>query len=178
VIKAFKVVEGGVFKEKELEDLLMAPSKIPGVSGTRCLQDNVSDIKAQAAANHRGSQLIHSLIADYGLDVVQFYSKSPGVFQCALFCSSNSFKVEETIRAAELAVRDMLKKIFRSTDGKPLEGVDYMDDGTAIQLKVTIDETTGGAIFDFAGTGPEVYGMCSPVPGGCWQTKRASLIWK
>lgn len=53
----------------------MAPGKIPGVSGTRCLRDNISDIKAQAAANHRGSQLIHGLIADYGLKVVQFYSK-------------------------------------------------------------------------------------------------------
>lgn len=76
VIKAFKVIEGGVFKEKELIDLLMAPGKLPGVSGTRCLRDNISDIKAQAAANHRGSQLIHGLIADYGLEVVQFYSKS------------------------------------------------------------------------------------------------------
>jgi hypothetical protein len=57
--------------------MLMAPGKIPGVSGTRCLRDNISDIKAQAAANHRGSQLIHGLIADYGLKVVQFYSKVP-----------------------------------------------------------------------------------------------------
>ena len=75
VIKAFKVVEGGVFKEKELIDLLMAPAKTPGCQGTRCLRDNISDIKAQAAANHRGSQLIHALIEDYGLQVVQFYSK-------------------------------------------------------------------------------------------------------
>lgn len=74
VIKAFKVVKGGRFNEEELVELLMAPSKIPGCKGTRCLKDNVSDIKAQAAANHRGSQLIHGLIDDYGLDVVQFYS--------------------------------------------------------------------------------------------------------
>lgn len=75
VIKAFKVVEGGKFKEEELTDLLMAPAKTPGCQGTRCLRDNISDIKAQAAANHRGSQLIHGLIADYGLEVVQFYSE-------------------------------------------------------------------------------------------------------
>ncbi|KAI4596365.1 hypothetical protein KJ359_005494 [Pestalotiopsis sp. 9143b] len=139
VIKSFKVIEGGVFKEEELIDLLMAPGKIPGVSGTRCLRDNISDIKAQAAANHRGSQLIHGLIADYGLKVVQFY-------------------MGEIIGAAELAVRDMLKRIYTSTNGKPLEAVDYMDDGTPIQLKVTIDSATGGAAFDFAGTGPEAYG--------------------
>lgn len=70
------MIENGIFKEDELVDLLLAPGKIPGVSGTRCLRDNISDIKAQAAANHRGSQLIHSLIADYGLKVVQFYSKA------------------------------------------------------------------------------------------------------
>ncbi|KAH8678956.1 Hydantoinase B/oxoprolinase-domain-containing protein [Tricladium varicosporioides] len=139
VIKSFKVVEGGIFKDKELVDLLMAPAQIPGCQGTRCLQDNISDIKAQAAANHRGSQLIHSLIADYGLDTVQLY-------------------MEEIQRAAELAVRDMLKTIYHTTNGKPLEAIDFMDDGTPIQLKVTIDPSTGGAIFDFEGTGPEAYG--------------------
>ncbi|KAK9776849.1 putative Aspartate aminotransferase [Seiridium cardinale] len=139
VIRSFKVIEGGVFKEQELTDLLMAPGKIPGVSGTRCLRDNISDIKAQAAANHRGSQLIHGLIADYGLEVVQFY-------------------MGEIIGAAELAVRDMLKRIYKQTNGKPLRAVDFMDDGTPIELCVTIDEKTGGATFDFEGTGPEAYG--------------------
>jgi 5-oxoprolinase (ATP-hydrolysing) len=76
VIKAFKVVENGEFKEQDLTELLMAPANSPGCQGTRCLRDNISDIKAQAAANHRGSQLIHSLIDDYGLETVQFYSKS------------------------------------------------------------------------------------------------------
>ena len=75
VFKAFKVVEDGAFKEEELTELLMAPGQSPGCRGTRCLKDNISDIKAQAAANHRGGQLIHSLIKDYGLDVVQFYSE-------------------------------------------------------------------------------------------------------
>ncbi|KAF7562887.1 hypothetical protein G7046_g1243 [Stylonectria norvegica] len=139
VIKAFKVVEGGEFKEAELVELLMASSKLPGCQGTRCLKDNISDIKAQAAANYRGSQLIHSLIVDYGLEVVQFY-------------------MGEIQGAAERAVRDMLKTIYKSTNGVPLESIDFMDDGTPIQLKVTIDETTGGAIFDFEGTGPEAYG--------------------
>ncbi|KAH7140192.1 hydantoinase B/oxoprolinase [Dactylonectria estremocensis] len=139
VIKAFKVIEGGKFKEEELTELLMAPSKSPGCQGTRCLKDNISDIKAQAAANHRGSQLIHSLIEDYGLEVVQFY-------------------MEEIQGAAERAVRDMLRTIYKSTNGKPLEAVDYMDDGTPIQLRVSIDEASGGAVFDFEGTGPEAYG--------------------
>jgi 5-oxoprolinase (ATP-hydrolysing) len=33
-----------------------------------------------------------------------------------------------------------------------------MDDGTPIQLKISIDAEKGEAVFDFEGTGPEVYG--------------------
>ncbi|RFU32335.1 hypothetical protein B7463_g3957, partial [Scytalidium lignicola] len=139
VIKSFKVVEGGVFKEEKLIDLLMAPQHIDGCSGTRCLSDNISDIKAQVAANHKGSQLIHGLINNYGLEVVQFY-------------------MEEIQAAAEVAVRDMLRTVYSRTSGEPLYATDYMDDGTPIQLKVSIDPQTGGAIFDFNGTGTQVNG--------------------
>lgn len=52
----------------------------------------------------------------------------------------------------------MLKNISRMSGSKVLEAIDYMDDGTPIQLKVSIDETTGDATFDFEGTGPEAYG--------------------
>lgn len=69
--------------------------------------------------------------------------------------------MEEIQGAAELAVREMLKRIAKTTKGKPLEAVDYMDDGTPIQLKVDIDEKTGGAVFNFEGTGPEAYGTYS-----------------
>lgn len=159
VISAFKVIENGIFKEDELTELLMAPSKFPGCKGTRCLKDNISDIKAQAAANHRGSLLIHNLIDDYGLEAVQFYS-AQYLFSCVWHYSENvlTYTVDQIQGAAERAVRDMLRHIYRTTDGSPLKALDYMDDGTAIQLKVTIDENTGGAIFDFNGTGPEAYG--------------------
>lgn len=59
--------------------------------------------------------------------------------------------------SAELAVRNLLKNITKSK-GNILQAIDYMDDGTPICLKITIDETDGSAIFDFTGTGPEVYG--------------------
>lgn len=39
-----------------------------------------------------------------------------------------------------------------------------MDDGSEIRLAVTIDKRDGSAIFDFAGTGPEVYGNCNAPP--------------
>lgn len=139
VIESFKVIEGDEFQEEQLTALLMAPAAIDGCSGTRCLRDNISDIKAQAAANHRGAQLIHSLIRDYTLPTVLLY-------------------MEEIQSVAELAVRNMLKTIHNRVGGRTLTAIDYMDDGTPIQLQVSIDPVTGSAVFDFEGTGPEAYG--------------------
>lgn len=41
---------------------------------------------------------------------------------------------------------------------------DFLDDGTPIRLAVTIDRRTGSAVFDFAGTGPEIYGNLNAPP--------------
>lgn len=51
----------------------MAPGLIPGSSGTRNLHDNLSDLRAQVAANQKGIQLVNELIDLYGLEVVQAY---------------------------------------------------------------------------------------------------------
>lgn len=51
--KSFLLVHKGVLREKEVTEELMAPAKIPGCSGTRNLKDNLSDLKAQIAANHK-----------------------------------------------------------------------------------------------------------------------------
>lgn len=51
----------------------MAPAQYPDCSGTRNLHDNLSDLRAQVAANQRGSQLVEELIDSYGLAVVQAY---------------------------------------------------------------------------------------------------------
>ena len=54
-------------------EALMAPAQYPESSGTRNLHDNLSDLRAQVAANRRGSQLVGELIDSYGLAVVQAY---------------------------------------------------------------------------------------------------------
>lgn len=54
-------------------EALRAPGKISGCSGTRNLHDNLSDLRAQVAANQKGIQLVGELIGQYGLDVVQAY---------------------------------------------------------------------------------------------------------
>ena len=62
---------------------------------------------------------------------------------------------------AEQSVREMLKtfalKHRLDSAGKfTVNAIDYMDDGTPIRLRVTVDGATGDACFDFSGTGPEV----------------------
>lgn len=138
-IKSEKLVSEGRFDEKLITKLLLdEPAKFPDCSGTRCLADNLNDLKAQVAANKKGISLIKSLIEDYGEDVVQFYMRS---------IQSN----------AEISVRNLLKDVSKRFSGQDLSAVDYMDDGSPIKLKITIDADKGEAIFDFAGTGPEVY---------------------
>jgi len=42
-----------MFRSTALIEKLMEPGKYPGCSGTRNLHDNLSDLKAQVAANHK-----------------------------------------------------------------------------------------------------------------------------
>jgi len=138
-IEAEKLVSNGVFNEAMIvRHLLEDPAKYEGCSGTRCLQDNISDLKAQVAANVKGISLIKAMIHEYGLECVHRYM----------------YAIQAT---AEIAVRNLLKATYAKTNGQPLHAIDYMDDGTPINLTVTISPS-GDAVFDFIGTGPEVYG--------------------
>ncbi|CAG8509076.1 15482_t:CDS:2 [Funneliformis mosseae] len=139
-IKSFKLVSKGKFDYYGLVDILVnQPAKYPGCSGTRCLRDNVSDLKAQVAANLKGITLVKALIQEYGLDVVLAYM---------MYIRKN----------AEISVKELLKDVSRRIGCTVLKAIDFMDDGSPIQLKITIDEKEGTAEFDFSGTGPEVYG--------------------
>lgn len=72
VFDSFRFVRNGIFAEEELRKALCDdPAKQPGCSGTRCYEDNVTDIKAQVAANHTGIRLVRKLIEEYTMDVVQ-----------------------------------------------------------------------------------------------------------
>jgi 5-oxoprolinase (ATP-hydrolysing) len=55
-------VRDGVFQEAGISELLQAPGKLEGNFGTRNLQDNLSDLKAQVAANQKGANLMHELV--------------------------------------------------------------------------------------------------------------------
>ncbi|XP_071594695.1 5-oxoprolinase isoform X1 [Heliangelus exortis] len=141
VFISFKLVKDGVFQEEAVREALLAPGRVPGCSGSRTLGDNLSDLRAQVAANQKGIQLVTGLIRLHGLPAVQAYMAH--------------------IQAnAEVAVREMLRG-FAARWGREVEAEDSMDDGTPIRLRVQVDPQEGSAVFDFSGSGPEVYGNCN-----------------
>ncbi len=72
-----------MLQERGITNLLKAPAKAgKHISGTRALTDNLSDLKAQVAANNKGVQLVGELIQEYSLEVVQAYMQYIQV--CAL----------------------------------------------------------------------------------------------
>ena len=147
-IVAFKLVSRGAFQEEGISNLLNAPGETSGNYGTRNLCDNLSDLRAQVAANNRGAQLMAELVAEYGLEVVQAYMVH--IQDCA-----------------ERSVRDMLTKfsLRKGLDGiGKVSATDYLDDGTPISLTIEINRRDGSAIFDFEGTGREVYGNLNAPP--------------
>jgi 5-oxoprolinase (ATP-hydrolysing) len=139
-IRSEKLVSGSKFNEERVIELFYnEPAQYPGCSGTRCLADNINDLRAQVSANQKGISLIETLIEEYGEETVQFYM----------------INIQKN---AELCVRRLLKDVHKRFEGKHLEAIDHMDDGSPIQLKIKIDPEKGEAEFDFEGTGPEVYG--------------------
>ena len=109
-IKSEKLVSEGHFNEQRITELLYdEPAQYPGCSGTRCLSDNINDLKAQVASNQKGINLISTLMSDYGEEVVKFYMTN--------------------IQAnAEASVRSLLKYVHKRFEGQDLSAEEFMDD--------------------------------------------------
>jgi len=125
LIDNFLLVEEGRFREAETLALLTS-GKYP----CRNPQQNLADLAAQIAANETGVQEVRKMVAHFGLDVVQAYMRH---------VQDNA---EESVRR----VLDVLK------DGQftyPL------DNGSRIQVKITVDKTAREALIDFTGTSPQ-----------------------
>ncbi|KAI1343698.1 Hydantoinase B/oxoprolinase-domain-containing protein [Xylariaceae sp. FL0016] len=137
-IKSMKICSEGEFLEGDIRAAFDKAGNFPGCSATRRIADNLSDLKAQISSNQRGSLLLRKLCDEFTLPVVHTYMHG--------------------IQAnAEVAVRDFFKKIAKD-HSKPLTAVDFFDDGTPIRLAITIDPASGGATYDFSGTGPQSFG--------------------
>ncbi|KAJ6172219.1 5-oxoprolinase (ATP-hydrolyzing) [Penicillium chermesinum] len=143
-IRSFFLVRDGKFDEKGICDILLEPGTHEGCTGSRRLEDNISDLKAQIAANNKGSSLIQALMAEKGKRDVHFYMK----------------KIQEN---AEIAVRNYLKDVRRKHGNTPLAAVDSMDNGSIMRVSITIDED-GTGTFDFNGTTSEMLSNMNAPP--------------
>ncbi|KAI0018300.1 Hydantoinase B/oxoprolinase-domain-containing protein [Xylariomycetidae sp. FL0641] len=143
-IKSFFLVRDGQFDEDGIVALLLEPGKYPNCSGSRRLGDNLSDLKAQVAANTKGSNLIHALMDEYGKHVVLFYMR----------------KIQEN---AEISVRGYLKSAYKRFGAKPFKARDYLDNGSMMQVSITVDED-GFGTFDFTGTSCEMLSNMNAPP--------------
>ncbi|CAK7199350.1 hypothetical protein SEUCBS139899_002028 [Sporothrix eucalyptigena] len=144
-VKSIKIVSGGVFLEDEVRGLFLRVADHPGCSATRRLGDNISDLKAKISANQRGITLLQRLCDDFSRPVVHLYMRA----------------IQDN---AEVAVRALFRDLHRTTGGHTLRAIDWFDDGTPVQVAITIDGDSGTAVFDFAGTGAQTHGnMNMPV---------------
>ena len=135
-IDNFKLVDQGQFREDALADLLNG-AKYP----VRNLTQNVNDLKAQIAANEKGVAELRKMIVHFGEDVVQAYMAH----------------VQDN--AAE-SVRRVLDQL---PDG---QFTYELDQGSKIEVKVTIDRVKREATVDFTGTSeqrPDNFNAPQPV---------------
>jgi 5-oxoprolinase (ATP-hydrolysing) len=124
-IDNFKLVDRGKFREQALYDLL-TKAKYPA----RNPLQNVNDLKAQIAANEKGVQELHKMVALFTLPVVHAYMKH----------------VQDN---ADESVRRVLDRLH------DCEFSYEADHGNVIKVKITVDKKKREATVDFTGTSPQ-----------------------
>ncbi len=125
VIDNFKLVAGGVLREKEVRELL-ASGKFP----CRNVSDNMADLEAQIAANATGIREVHRMIETFGLEVVLAY-------------------MDHVQANAEASVRRVIGALTDCSFSYPL------DQGLEIKVSIRVDRENGEATIDFTGTSPQ-----------------------
>jgi 5-oxoprolinase (ATP-hydrolysing) len=93
-------------------------------------QQNLADLEAQLAANQTGAMELRRIVEQYGVETVQSYMQ----------------------HVQDYAERSVRRVIDRLQDGQ----FTYpMDDGSQIQVKITLDRQQRAAQIDFTGTSPQ-----------------------
>jgi 5-oxoprolinase (ATP-hydrolysing) len=122
LIDNFLLVDQGEFREPALRSLLTA-APYPA----RNVDQNIADLQAQIAANVKGVEELRPMAEHQGLDTVQAY-------------------MGHVQNNAEDCVRRVIDRL------SPGEFTYPLDDGSQIQVKITIDTAERSATVDFTGT--------------------------
>jgi 5-oxoprolinase (ATP-hydrolysing) len=118
----FRLVEGGVLRERELRALL-GGAKYPA----RNPDQNVADMQAQIAANEKGREELLRMVGHFGLEVVQAYMRH---------VQDNA---AESVRRVIGALHDGAFALA-------------LDNGATIRVAITVDREARRARIDFTGT--------------------------
>jgi 5-oxoprolinase (ATP-hydrolysing) len=128
LITNFKLVDGanGLMREAETRALL-AGARHPA----RNPDQNLADLRAQVAANQKGVDELHKMVAQFGLDVVQAYMGH---------------------------VQDNAEEAVRRVIGTLNDGSYHLalDNGAHIDVAVTVDRAARSATIDFTGTSDQL----------------------
>ncbi len=126
LIDNWLLASDGRLRERETRTLLETaeyPSRDPAT--------NLADLRAQVAANSKGSQELHRMVGHFGLDVVRAY-------------------MEHVQHNAAQAVRRVITALH---DGR----YDYeLDNGATITVAVRVNQAEQRAEIDFTGTSPQL----------------------
>jgi 5-oxoprolinase (ATP-hydrolysing) len=127
LIDNFKLVEDGALREAAMFELLRSgphPSRNPA--------QNLADMRAQIAANAKGSAELKALVAQYGAGTVRAYMQH----------------VQDN---AEESVRRVITSLKDGEFTLPL------DNGSAIRVAVRVEPLTRSACIDFTGTSAQLH---------------------
>jgi 5-oxoprolinase (ATP-hydrolysing) len=137
IIDNFRIVENGILKDKEFEDL-MSSSENPA----RNIEERKHDINAQIAAVRKGILEIDGLIEKYDLPTVQAYMG---------YIRENSAE----------AMSDALEEYLGDERSKESSFEDFLDNGAKIAVNIKVMKREDRvpsfhAVVDFNGTSPQM----------------------
>jgi 5-oxoprolinase (ATP-hydrolysing) len=125
------LVNQGQFEETKLLNLLTS-----GPYPARNPTQNLADLQAQVAANEKGVQELQKMVDHYGLNTVQTYMQH----------------VQDN---AEECMRQAIARLCQPGTCPQRSFTYPMDDGSQIQVTVTLQAETRSARIDFSGTSPQ-----------------------
>jgi len=131
LIDNFLLVDRGVFRIKETIHLF-SDHQYP----SRNVDQNLSDLRAQIAANEAGIKELHKMVDEFGAQTVISYMGH----------------VQDN---AEEAVRRVIDSLPADGGSFTYEMDDDEDGKPWITIKVSIDHKTRSAVIDFTGTAPQ-----------------------
>jgi 5-oxoprolinase (ATP-hydrolysing) len=137
LIDNFHLVSNGTLRERETRALL-AGARYPA----RNPDQNIADLRAMIAANHKGVVELERAVGHFGLDTVLAYMRH---------VQDNA---EESVRR----VIDVLEvgKGGPTASSRIGEFAYEMDNGAVIRVRITIDPPSRGATIDFTGTSAQL----------------------